>query len=225
MPTADTDAPDTTAQQPATEQVEQDELIEQDDAQAATAAQSASESDADSVVGPDAESGSEPDAESAITDESSLQEPGIIVAGEEQQTGAEELAEALPEPLPEPPPPKPIQLVLWNDKVPASAGCWVFWREAGFECRGKIEKGLFTATCKGLGGSTASVPTDILLRRRFISQGEAIAVMAAMLSFDPQQAESFGFEITGRAMLPFLPVSPVSPVSGALDEEQAAVSG
>ncbi len=119
----------------------------------------------------------------------------------------------------EPPPPRPIQLVLWNEKVPASAGCWVFWRNAGFECRGKIEKGLFTATCKGYGGSEKSQPIEILLRRRFISQGEALAVMDGMLSFDPHEAEQLGFEIHGRAMLPFLPVS--SP----LDEEQPAVAG
>ena len=121
--------------------------------------------------------------------------------------------------IPEPPPPRPIQLVLWNEKVPASAGCWVFWREAGFECRGKIEKGLFTATCKGYGGSARSQPVEFLLRRRFVSQGEAIAVMNRTLAFDPHAAESLGFEIHGRAMIPFLPSS------GALDEEQAAGSG
>ena len=133
-----------------------------------------------------------------------------VVASDEEELSAEE--------VPEPPPPRPIQLVLWNEKVPASAGCWVFWREAGFECRGKIERGLFTATCKGYGGSAKSQPIELLLRRRFVSQGEAIAVMDRMLSFDPHDAESLGFEICGRAMIPFLPAS------GALDEEQAAVS-
>lgn len=141
-----------------------------------------------------------------------------MVVSDAEQTAIEQL----PDPLPEPPPPLPIQLILWNEIVPASAGCWVFWREAGFECRGKVEKGLFAATCRGLGGSVKSAPVEILLRRRFVSQGEAIAVLGSMLSFDPQQAESLGFEITGRAMLQFLPSAPVS---GALDEEQPAVGG
>jgi len=123
--------------------------------------------------------------------------------------------------LHEPPPPPLIQLMLWNEKVPASAGCSVFWREAGFECRGKMEKGLLTATCTGAGGSTQSTPVELLIRLRFISQGEALAVMGSMRSFDPQQAQSLGFEITGLAMLPFLP-APTSSVT--LDEEHPAVS-
>lgn len=161
-----------------------------------------------------------PDEPAALgsEDELALPEAGDIVVSEAEPTPAEEFpVEGVPAP-----PPRPIQRVLWNEKVPASAGCWIFWREAGFECRGKIERGLFTATCKGLGGSTASVPLELLLRRRFVSQGEALAVIDSMLSFDPRQAESLGFEITGRALLPFLPASPGS---GALDEEQPAVSG
>jgi len=117
----------------------------------------------------------------------------------------------------EPPPPKPIQLIFWNERAPASAGCWVSWREAGFECRGKIEKGLFTATCKGYGGSTKSQPVELLLWRRFVSQGEAIAVMDRTLSFDPLEAENLGFEVHSRVMIPFLQTS------GALDEEHTAV--
>ena len=143
-------------------------------------------------------------------------EPGLDLDAEPVMVSDE--ADLPVEEVPEPPPPRPIQLVLWNEKLPASAGCWVFWREAGFECRGKIEKGLFTATCKGYGGSERSQPIEILLRRRFVSQGEAIAVMDRLLSFDPLEAESLGFEICGRAIIPFLPAS------GALDEEQAAVS-
>ncbi len=125
---------------------------------------------------------------------------------------AEQAGEALAQ-LPEPVPPKPVQLMPWNEKAPASAGCWVFWREAGFECRGKMEKGLFTATCRGYGGSAQTLPMEILLRRQFVSQGEAIAVMDSTSSFDPQQAASLGFEITSLAMLAFLPGS------AALDEE------
>ncbi|MEK0427999.1 MAG: hypothetical protein RL001_526 [Pseudomonadota bacterium] len=117
----------------------------------------------------------------------------------------------------EPPPPKPIQLIFWNERAPASAGCWVSWREAGFECRGKIEKGLFTATCKGYGGSAKSQPVELLLWRRFVSQGEAIAVMDRTLSFDPLEAENLGFEVHSRVMIPFLQTS------GALDEEHTAV--
>jgi hypothetical protein len=117
----------------------------------------------------------------------------------------------------EPPPPKPIQLIFWNERAPASAGCWVSWREAGFECRGKIEKGLFTATCKGYGGSAKSQPIELLLWRRFVSQGEAIAVMDRTLSFDPLEAENLGFEVHSRVMIPFLQTS------GALDEEHTAV--
>lgn len=139
------------------------------------------------------------DAPPAPASESLCAAPGPLAAADDQQ--------AVVELLPELPPPHPIQLVLWNEKVPASAGCWVFWREAGFECRGKIEKGLFTATCKGYGGSTQSVPLELLLQRRFVSQGEAIAVMDAMLAFDPREAESLGFDITGQAMLSFLPAS------------------
>lgn len=118
----------------------------------------------------------------------------------------------------EPPPPKPIQLFFWNERAPASAGCWVSWREAGFECRGKIEKGLFTATCKGYGGSAKSQPVELLLWRRFVSQGEAIAVMDRTLSFDPLEAENLGFEVHSRVMIPFLQAS------GTFDEEHAAVS-
>ena len=127
--------------------------------------------------------------------------------------------ESFAEEVPEPPPPKPIQLLFWNEKAPASAGCWVSWREAGFECRGKIEKGLFTATCKGYGGSAKSQPVELLLWRRFVSQGEAIAVMDRTLSFDPLEAENLGFEVHSRVMIPFLQTS------GALDEEQTAVGG
>lgn len=140
--------------------------------------------------------------------------------------------------LPETPPPKRIQLVLWNEKFPASAGCWVFWREAGFECRGKLEKGIFTATCKGYGDAQQSQPVEISLRRCFVSQGEGIAVMGAMLAFDPQQAETMGIDIVGRTMLPVWSAAPVSsaempdasadpetaPVSATLDEEQSAVA-
>lgn len=121
------------------------------------------------------------------------------------------------EEVPEPPPPKPVQLIFWNERAPASAGCWVSWREAGFECRGKIEKGLFTATCKGYGGSAKSQPVELLLWRRFVSQGEAIAVMDRTLSFDPLEAENLGFEVHSRVMIPFLQTS------GALDEEHTAV--
>ena len=121
------------------------------------------------------------------------------------------------EEVPEPPPPKPVQLIFWNERAPASAGCWVSWREAGFECRGKIEKGLFTATCKGYGGSTKSQPVELLLWRRFVSQGEAIAVMDRTLSFDPLEAENLGFEVHSRVMIPFVQTS------GALDEEHTAV--
>ncbi|MEY4208505.1 MAG: hypothetical protein RLZZ20_1657 [Pseudomonadota bacterium] len=121
------------------------------------------------------------------------------------------------EEVPEPPPPKPVQLIFWNERAPASAGCWVSWREAGFECRGKIEKGLFTATCKGYGGSAKSQPIELLLWRRFVSQGEAIAVMDRTLSFDPLEAENLGFEVHSRVMIPFLQTS------GALDEEHTAV--
>ena len=122
------------------------------------------------------------------------------------------------EEVPEPPPPKPVQLIFWNERAPASAGCWVSWREAGFECRGKIEKGLFTATCKGYGGSAKSQPIELLLWRRFVSQGEAIAVMDRTLSFDPLEAENLGFEVHSRVMIPFLQAS------GTFDEEHAAVS-
>ncbi len=204
MPTADTEvtdtpdnsAPDTEALPSATEQTGQDdahavEAVLADDGAAATGEASMQDAEAEQ-----AESDADADA--------------LIV------TDGDPVPEEV---LPEPPPPLPIQLILWNEKVPASAGCWVFWRAAGFECRGKIEKGLFTATCKGHGSSTTSAPIDLLIRRRFVSQGEAIAVVGAMLSFDPQQADSLGFEITGRAMLPFLPAS------GAFDEEQPAVSG
>jgi len=156
-------------------------------------------------LGTEAEAGAEADSK-----------PGLDLDAEPVMVSDE--ADLPVEEVPEPPPPRPIQLVLWNEKVPASAGCWVFWREAGFECRGKIERGLFTATCKGYGGSAKSQPIELLLRRRFVSQGEAIAVMDRMLSFDPHDAESLGFEICGRAMIPFLPAS------GALDEEQPAVS-
>jgi hypothetical protein len=121
------------------------------------------------------------------------------------------------EEVPEPPPPKPVQLIFWNERAPASAGCWVSWREAGFECRGKIEKGLFTATCRGYGGSAKSQPVELLLWRRFVSQGEAIAVMDRTLSFDPLEAENLGFEVHSRVMIPFLQTS------GALDEEHTAV--
>jgi hypothetical protein len=121
------------------------------------------------------------------------------------------------EEVPEPPPPKPVQLIFWNERAPTSAGCWVSWREAGFECRGKIEKGLFTATCKGYGGSAKSQPVELLLWRRFVSQGEAIAVMDRTLSFDPLEAENLGFEVHSRVMIPFLQTS------GALDEEHTAV--
>jgi hypothetical protein len=121
------------------------------------------------------------------------------------------------EEVPEPPPPKPVQLIFWNERAPASAGCWVSWREAGFECRGKIEKGLFTATCKGYGGSAKSQPVELLLWRRFVSQGEAIAVMDRTLSFDPLEAENLGFEVHSRVMIPFVQTS------GALDEEHTAV--
>ena len=122
------------------------------------------------------------------------------------------------EEVPEPPPPKPVQLIFWNERAPTSAGCWVSWREAGFECRGKIEKGLFTATCKGYGGSAKSQPVELLLWRRFVSQGEAIAVMDRTLSFDPLEAENLGFEVHSRVMIPFLQAS------GTFDEEHAAVS-
>ncbi len=121
------------------------------------------------------------------------------------------------EEVPEPPLPKLVQLIFWNERAPASAGCWVSWREAGFECRGKIEKGLFTATCKGYGGSAKSQPVELLLWRRFVSQGEAIAVMDRTLSFDPLEAENLGFEVHSRVMIPFLQTS------GALDEEHTAV--
>jgi hypothetical protein len=121
------------------------------------------------------------------------------------------------EEVPEPPPPKPVQLIFWNERAPASAGCWVSWREAGFECRGKIEKGLFTATCKGYGGSAKSQPIELLLWRRFVSQGEAIAVMDRTLSFDPLEAENLGLEVHSRVMIPFVQTS------GALDEEHTAV--
>ena len=121
------------------------------------------------------------------------------------------------EEVPEPPLPKLVQLIFWNERAPASAGCWVSWREAGFECRGKIEKGLFTATCKGYGGSAKSQPVELLLWRRFVSQGEAIAVMDRTLSFDPLEAENLGFEVHSRVMIPFVQTS------GALDEEHTAV--
>ncbi len=163
----------------------------------------------------------EEEGEASFSDKESLSQvdaaPLSVAEAEESAATDDVLTPA--EEAPELPPPSPIQLVLWNEKVPASAGCWVFWREAGCECRGKIEKGLLTATCKGQGGSEKSQPVEILLRRRFVSQGEAIAVMGGMLSFDPHEAERFGFEIHGRAMLPLWPVS------RPLDEEQPAVSG
>ncbi len=107
-----------------------------------------------------------------------------------------------PAPEPElPAEPLPVQLLHWNEKLPAADGCWIFWREAGFECRGKMVRGLLTATCRGYGDSLQSQPVELLLRRRFVSQGEAIAVMERQLSFDPRDAGSLGFDIVGRTML------------------------
>lgn len=179
----------------------------------------------------DASAGSDPAADEAGADSAELvldlpDEGGgemPVIAGEDEGTATElspeeantelVLAEdpAVEEPLPEevvepeepvePPPPLPVQLLYWNEKLPAADGCWIFWREAGFECRGKIVKGTLTATCRGYGDSLQSQPIELLLRRRFVSQGEAIAVMNGMLSFDPRSAESLGFDITARVML------------------------
>ena len=154
----------------------------------------------------------------ADADADAVREPGAEVDPDLTQATMTDGEESVAEEVPEPPPPKPIQLIFWNDRAPASAGCWVSWREAGFECRGKIEKGLFTATCKGYAGSAKPQPVELLLRRRFVSQGEAIAVMDRMLSFDPLEAEILGFEIHSRAIIPFLPTSV------ALNEEQAGVN-
>jgi len=169
------------------------------------------DADADSNADADADADSNADADAVL-------EAGTDADPDLAQVTMTDGEASVAEEVPEPPPPKPVQLIFWNERAPASAGCWVSWREAGFECRGKIEKGLFTATCKGYGGSAKSQPVELLLWRRFVSQGEAIAVMDRTLSFDPLEAENLGFEVHSRVMIPFLQAS------GTFDEEHAAVS-
>ena len=169
----------------------------------------------DDDVGSNADADADTDAD---TDADAVREAGDEVDADLTQLTMIDEEAPVAEEVPEPPPPQPIQLIFWNERAPASAGCWVSWRAAGFECRGKIEKGLFTATCKGYAGSAKPQPVELLLWRRFVSQGEAIAVMDRMLSFDPLEAENLGFEIHSRAIIPFLTTSV------AVDEEPAAVS-
>ena len=126
------------------------------------------------------------------------------------------------------PVPQPVHVIALNEKYPAAAGHRAFWREAGYECRAVIQNANVTVSCKRMDDTQASASQEsqpasdsqavqespqppqqppqsprsqaqeILLRRRFVSQGEAVAFMEACLAFDPNNAAELGFDEVGR---------------------------
>ena len=128
-------------------------------------------------------------------------------------------------PVEPPPVPQPVHVIALNEKYPAAAGHRAFWREAGYECRAVIQNANVTVSCKRMDdtepATEASQPAsesqavessqppqptqsprsqaqEILLRRRFVSQGEAVAFMESCLAFDPNNAAELGFDEVGR---------------------------
>lgn len=140
--------------------------------------------------------------ETALTDTEADPDTDPLSAQADDLLAAEMEALTDVEPV-EPPTPRPVRLVALNERLPASAGYRVYWREAGFECRGVIERGRVSVTCKGPGDSKQSQTVEILLKKQCVSQGEAVAFMASCLSFDPTNAASHGFDIVGKTVLPF----------------------